>query len=225
VSGLLALGDSFTCGEGVGVHVPLASTWAGVLATALGLEHRSLAVAGSRVRDVVSGQLPVAGEAAVSTLVVGLNDVARGGFDATAVREGLRTAVHHLADRADTVVVGRLHDPSRLLWMPLPLRSLVRRRLEQLNAAVDEAAELPGVVVVDLAAVPELRHPAGWAVDRVHPSVTGHRGLARAAAAALGHDPPTAEDVGRAPGLVRRVAWSTRHGAPYLAGQLIGRWT
>ncbi|MDX6217238.1 MAG: hypothetical protein QOG99_2822, partial [Frankiales bacterium] len=36
MSGLLALGDSFTCGEGVGVRVPLASTWAGVLATALG---------------------------------------------------------------------------------------------------------------------------------------------------------------------------------------------
>ena len=225
MSGLLALGDSFTCGEGVGVHVPLASTWAGVLATALGLEHRSLAVAGSRVRDVVSGQLPAAGEAAVSTLIVGLNDVARSGFDATAVREGLRTAVHHVADLADIVVVGRLHDPSRMLWMPPPMRSLVRRRLEQLNAAVDEAGERPGVVVVDLAAVPELQHPAGWAVDRVHPSVTGHRALARAAAAALGHDLPTAEDVGRAPGLARRVVWSTRHGAPYLAGQLIGRWT
>ena len=35
---VIALGDSITCGEGVGVRVHLAHTWAAVLAHALGAE-------------------------------------------------------------------------------------------------------------------------------------------------------------------------------------------
>ena len=225
MSRLQALGDSFTCGEGVGVQVPLSLTWAAQLAEALGLTHVSYAVAGARVRDVVTGQLPSIEPAEVSTVLVGLNDIARGGFDLAVVRAGLLASVARLAEVSGTVVVGRLHDPSRVLWMPPPLRQLVRRRLAQVNAVVDEAAVLPRVTVVDLAAVPELQQPAGWAVDRVHPSAAGHRALGRAAAAELGHELPAAVELPAAPGLVRRVAWGARHGAPYLAGQLIGRWT
>ena len=222
MTGLQALGDSFTCGDGVGVQVPLTATWAALLADGLGLRHRSLAVAGARVRDVVQVQLPQATEAEVSTLLVGLNDVARGGFDIEAVRDGLSVSVDRLHELSDHVVLGRLHDPSQVLWMPLPLRRLVRRRQQQVNALVDEVS---GVTVVDLAAVPELQVPAGWAVDRVHPSAGGHRALARAAAAALGRDILDAVELPKPPSLTQRAVWSARHGAPYLAGQVIGRWT
>jgi len=220
---LQALGDSFTCGEGVGVQVPLSGTWAALLAESLGLEHVSHAVAGSRVRDVVGRQLPHAREAEVSTLLVGLNDVARGGFDGPAVRAGLLGCVGLLVGLSDAVVLGRLHDPSRLMWVPSPLRQALRRRLAIVNEAVDEAATFPRVRVVDLAGVPELQHPAGWAVDRVHPSAAGHRALARAASAELGRVLPASVPLPDAPGLVRRAVWGARHGAPYLAAQLIGR--
>ncbi|MCW2674471.1 MAG: lipolytic protein family [Frankiales bacterium] len=224
MSRLQAFGDSFTCGEGVGVQVPLTLTWAAQLAEALGLAHVSHAVAGARVRDVVNRQLPSAEVAEVSTLLVGLNDLARGGFDIAAVRAGLLASVARLGELSGTVVLGRLHDPAKVLWMPLPLRQLVGRRLAQVNAVVDEATEFPRVTVVDLAAVPALQQPAGWAVDRVHPSAGGHRALARAAAAELGHELPEALELPAAPGLVRRAVWGARHGAPYLAGQVIGRW-
>jgi lysophospholipase L1-like esterase len=224
VNRLQALGDSFTCGEGVGVQVPLASTWAALLAEMLGLSHQSYAVPGARVRDVVSAQLPQTDVAQVSTLLVGLNDIARTGFDAAAVRAVFLETAAQLAELSDTVVIGRLHDPSRVLWMPIPLRRLIRRRLEHVNAAIDEAAAFPGVTAVDLAAVPELQHPGGWAVDRVHPSAAGHLALARAAAAELGHDPVEPVELPGPPGLVRRAVWTARYGGPYLAGQVIGRW-
>ena len=220
---LQAFGDSFTCGEGVGVQVPVASTWAALLAETLGLEHRSYAVPGARARDVLSAQLPQADVASVSTLLVGLNDIARTGFDAKAVRALLLEATAQLAELSGTVVLGRLHDPSRVLWMPHPLRRVIRRRLEHVNAAVDEAAAFPRVTLVDLASVPELQHPAGWAVDRVHPSAAGHLALARAAAAELGHHPVEPVELPGPPGLVRRAVWTARHGGPYRAGQVIGR--
>lgn len=220
---LQALGDSFTCGEGVGVQVPLAATWAALLADALGLEHVSLAAAGARVRDVVASQLPRAQEAEVSTLLVGLNDAARGGFDGPAVHAGLLSCVGRLVELSGRVVLGRLHDPSHVLWLPPPLGARLRRRVAVVNAAVDEAAAFPRVRIVDLAAVPELQGPAGWAVDRVHPSAAGHQALARVAAEALGHDVLPPVPLPAAPGVLQRTAWGARHGVPYLAGQLIGR--
>lgn len=221
MSHLQALGDSITCGEGVGVRVELRDTWSARLAEALGLGHTSLASPGRRVRDVVADQLPLACPAPVSTLLVGLNDVARPGYDLARITAGLERLVDRLTALSPTVVLGRLHDPSRVMRMPLPLAVLARRRVSAINAVVDRLASYDGVVLLDLEKVPELRRRDGWAVDRVHPSVTGQAGIARAAAAALGVELPEVP-VARAPGTVARGVWCARHGAPYLAGQLIG---
>lgn len=218
---LQSLGDSFSCGEGVGVRVPLERTWAGLLAGAEGLEHRSLAAPGARVRDVLATQLPAARPAALSTLLVGLNDVARTGFDAGAVASGLQRVVHGLVACSDRVVVGRLQDPSRVLWMPPLLADRARRRVSVVNAAVDEVAVLPRVQVLDLGSLPGLRRSGAWAVDRVHPSPAGHAVIAAGAAGLLGRA-PTVVPVPRGPGLLARAHWSARHGGPYLLGQLVG---
>lgn len=215
---LQALGDSFTCGEGVGLRVPLDRTWPGRLAGAMRLEHRSLARPGARVRDVVAAQLPLATRSDVSTLLVGLNDVARPGFEPDQVVLGLQAAVEQLAALSDVVLVGRLHDPVRVLRLPLPLRAVARRRLDIVNATVDAAAASCGAKVLDLDEVPELRRSGAWAVDRVHPGISGHAALARAAAALLGVALPVVP-VPRAPGLIAHYRWCARHGAPYLAGQ------
>jgi hypothetical protein len=79
------------------------------------------------------------------------------------------------------------------------------------------------VYVVDLADVTALRSRGAWAVDRVHPSVEGHRAMASAALDALaaqGYRVPRRIDVpDQLPGYSRfaEFRWLARHGAPYLA--------
>ncbi|MGY1844605.1 GDSL-type esterase/lipase family protein [Modestobacter sp. SYSU DS0875] len=226
-----ALGDSLTCGEGVGLRIEPEATWVGLVAAALpGARLVPLAVAGARVADVRDRQLPlledeVPGELDLATVLVGLNDVARSGFDPGAVGAGLLGIVAALRARRAEVLVGRLHDPAAVLRLPGPVARAARRRTAVVNAAVDAAAGLPGVYRVDLAAVPVLTGAAGWAADRVHPSRAGHRGLAVAATGVLraagwapqpvGEPPP-----GRGPTGADRAWWAVRHGLPYAVGHV-----
>ena len=222
---VVALGDSFTCGEGVGVRVDPADTWVALLARALPAGRLvRLAVPGARVADVRTGQLPlVPGGADIATLLVGLNDVARSGFDAAAVGAEILETVAALRSRADDVLLGRLHDAGALLPLPARVAQATRRRIEEVNAAVDEAARSSGVRVLDLRLVPVLARPGGWSVDRVHPSPAGHHGMAAAAIEALrgaGRQPgrPIGEVVEpRGSSRGARGWWAVRHGLPYAA--------
>jgi lysophospholipase L1-like esterase len=225
---VVTLGDSLSCGEGVGVRVPLPLTWTALLAAALPrTTHVALARPGARLADVRELQLPRAHHGRLVTLLAGLNDVARPGFRAATVRDHLLHIVEEVTRAGSTVLLGRLHDPTRQLWVPGPLRRLARDRLAVVNAAVDEASTWPRVQVLDLDAVPELREPGAWAVDRVHPSPAGHAAVAVAAAEVLRvsgwgfaelpdvHIPQPASPA-------ERSWWMVRHGLPYLAGQVLG---
>lgn len=223
-----ALGDSFTCGEGVGVRVDPEATWTALLTGALPDGRLlALAVAGARISDVRARQLPrLIGRVDVATLVIGLNDVARSGFDPALVTAEMRQLVTALRDRADAVLLGRLHDPAALLPLPSRIARATRQRLEVVNAVVDEAARMPGVSVLDLGAVPALAQPGGWSVDRIHPSPAGHRGMAASAIDAFraaGRQVPIPLPVPAVPpGPTRlgRCGWMVRHGLPYAAGHL-----
>ena len=225
---VVALGDSLTYGEGVGVRVDPDDTWVALLTRALPAGRLvRLAVPGARVADVRTGQLPlVPGGADVATLLVGLNDVARAGFDAAAVGAELLDTVATLRSRADDVLLGRLHDAAALLPLPARVARAARRRIEQVNAAVDEAASWSGVRVLDLRLVPALGLPGGWSVDRIHPSPAGHTGMAAAAIEALrsaGRRPatPVGEVVlPRGSSRCARGWWAVRHGLPYATGHL-----
>lgn len=223
-----ALGDSFTCGVGVGVRVHPAATWVALLSRALpdGRLLR-LAVPGARLADVRTGQLPaLPARVDVATLLVGLNDIARSGFDPATVGTDLLEVVAALLDRADEVLLGRLHDAAALLPLPSRAAQVARHRIGLVNAAVDEAAGWPGVRVLDLSRVPGLTQPGGWSVDHIHPSPAGHRGMAAAAvevlrAAGRPAVTPVAEvAVPRAPSRRARSWWAVRHGLPYATGHL-----
>lgn len=222
-----ALGDSFTCGEGVGVRLEPAATWVSLLAAALpdGRLVR-LAEPGARLADVRVRQLPqVPDRVDVATVLVGLNDVGRSGFDAATAAADLVAVVRALRERADAVLLGRLHDAVSLLPLPARIATACRGRLAAVNAAVDRSAALDGVQVVDLGRVPVLAAPGGWSVDRIHPSAAGHRGMAAAAAAALrcAGLPVAPIDEPETPVAATRRArawWAARHGMPYAATHL-----
>jgi len=220
---MLALGDSISCGEGVGIHIDIAHTWVGLLADALGTELDLLARSGCRVADVRAEQLPVAvaRPAPLAGLLVGLNDVIRAGFDPAAVRADLMSVVDGLRAADMTVLLVRLHAPTALVPLPAPIRSRLIERVSVINNAID-SARAPGVVILDMAEVPALRYRGGWAVDRLHPGPAGHLAMAAAATALLSESgfPSCAPLVCPAvlPGHTKRaeVRWLIRHGAPYL---------
>jgi len=223
---VIALGDSITCGEGVGVKVHLAHTWAAVLAHALGADLELLAQRGARTAQLRAGQLPtaVSRQAPLATVLIGLNDVSRTGWQPRQVAQDLRASVEQLCEAGTTVLLARLHDPTIHLPMPKWLREMARARIEVINAEVDVLVD-DRVLLVDLARVAELRHRSGWAVDRVHPSVLGHRAIAQSALQVLraqGWRAPEQVSLPSAwqqPGRLAEAAWLARHGAPFLLKQ------
>jgi len=223
---VIALGDSLTCGEGVGVRVHLAHTWTAVLAHALGADLELLAQRGARTSQMRVDQLPVAvsRRAPLATVLVGLNDVSRTGWQPRQVALDLRATVQELRSEGSTVLLARLHDPTLHLPMPGWLREMARERVAVINTEVD-ALVGGDVLLLDLGAVPELSVRSGWAVDRVHPSVLGHRAMAQAALAVLranGWRAPAEVSLPSAwqqPGRLAEAAWLARHGAPFLLRQ------
>lgn len=227
---LAALGDSLTCGEGVGLSLDPSHAWAALLAGALddgspnGGSLTLTAAPGARVRDVLAAQLPVALAARpdIATVLVGLNDVVRSGFDPAMVRRDLLTAVSALRGVGARVVLVRLHDPTAILWLPGWVVRYVGARVGAVNRAVDEVARLdPGVHLLDLGDVIALRRPGAWTVDRVHPNRLGHQAIAAAAADVLRTagvrvgQVPLQPVPARGPGLPARAVWAVRYGLPW----------
>ena len=228
---VVSLGDSISCGEGVGLALPPTRTWPALLAAALpDAGHLPLATAGARVRDVRHAQLPtaVAAQPHLATLLIGLNDVSHGGFDPDAVQADLCTVVNGLAGTGATVLLARLHDPCRHLPLPSSLRARAVERVAAVNAAVDAARRetSPAAVhLLDLDRIPELRLRRAWAVDRVHPAEAAHAVIAAAAVdvllrAGLPLTRRPAPDLPSPPGLASETWWAARHGAPWLAQNL-----
>lgn len=227
ISRIAALGDSTSCGEGIGLHVPSGSTWPSRLAAATpGAELVPLAVAGARLRDVRARQVEPALDsgAEVVTLLIGLNDVSRAGFDRHRFADDLAEVVAVLRSTGALLILGRLHDATAVLHLPPGLRSAVRARTAAVNEAVD-ACTGANVRPLDLTALPALRMRQMWDVDRVHPNVAGHALLAEAAARVLrraGHrvGPVRQPRMPAAPGALREARWLLRHGLPWLASHI-----
>ena len=227
ITRIAALGDSTSCGEGVGLRVPSGATWPARLAAATpGAELLPLAAPGARLRDLRASQLPaaLASGAEVMTLLIGLNDVSRSGFERRAFAEELAAVVVALRATGALLLLGRLHDPTTVLPLPPGLRDAVRTRTAQVNEAVDACAG-GRVHLLDLAGVPGLRMRRAWEVDRVHPNVAGHALIAQAAAGVLraagcGVGPVRQPRLPAAPGPVQEVAWLLRHGLQWLGGHL-----
>jgi lysophospholipase L1-like esterase len=212
----VSLGDSIASGEGVGVEIPPPLTWPGLLAAAAAARFVPLARGGAPVATVIRDQLPSARALApdMACVCVGLNDLFRSGGVTDRAPSGIQTLVRRLRADGTLVVVGRLHDPTRLVPFPGRLGRLIRDHVAAINDSLEEFRADHGVVLLDMS--PLVDRPECWAVDRIHPSGFGHRVLAGAAAHRIG----LAFDVGpapTAPSLASWWHWLVRHGVPWLA--------
>lgn len=185
VSTLAVLGDSI----GVGVGDPaIGGGWRGfapLLAEAIGdIDLVNVSVNGARLAGLRAKQLPaaVAARPDAAVVVAGMNDTLRSDYSTRRIRADLDVVVSTLTGMGTLVVLVRYHDHGRVFRLPGALHRALTRRINGINAVIDEIALRYGAGVVDLDALPGTYTPGAWSVDRLHPSEWGHRMLARAIA-------------------------------------------
>ncbi|MFF4190698.1 SGNH/GDSL hydrolase family protein [Nonomuraea sp. NPDC001831] len=231
----VALGDSQTEGLGDGDDVLGHRGWADRLAEHLargnpGLLYANLAVRGRVAAEIRAEQLPAALELRpdLATVMAGMNDVIRPGFDAAAVAADLEHMFAALTGAGARVVTVTFPDIGRIAPLARPLLP----RVLDLNARVREAAARHGVTLVDTFPDTAVTDARLWSPDRLHASPAGHARFAASVAYAL--ELPGSDDgwnlplpVLPPPGRLRTAAaearWLGSFAGPWIARRLRGR--
>ncbi|MFH8626792.1 SGNH/GDSL hydrolase family protein [Streptomyces vietnamensis] len=180
----VVLGDSFS--EGVGDRVAGAwRGWAGLLAEGLAAEGRgaaflNLAVSGALSADVADTQAPraLAFRPHLASVVVGVNDTLRRGFDIAFLARRLDRVYADLDALGAVLLTACLPDPGRMLGLPPPLARPLARRQRSVNAVVHALSARYGAVHLHLADPAWTEDRALWSADRLHPGERGHRAVA-----------------------------------------------
>jgi lysophospholipase L1-like esterase len=231
----VAIGDSTT--EGIDDPYPDGGYrgWADRLAGQLeqqrpGLHYANLAIRGRLAAQVRAEQLApaLALRPDLVTVVAGLNDALRRGFDLDATAGHLEAMLAELRATGATVLTFTFPDPAPVM----PLARLARGRLAALNARLRESAERTGALVLDLERHPVASDPRLWSVDRLHANTAGHERIAAGLAHVLGlPGGEAAWDLALPPAARRRLhqiaaaelVWSRRYLVPWLVRRARGR--
>ena len=176
-----ALGDSITLGLGDPTPAGGWRGWAVFLAEGLpaGQLH-NLATTGAKATDLERTQLPRALELRpdVASVVVGINDTLRQGFDPARIQAALSHVIGSLSAAGAVALTMRLPDPGRMLGMPAALARPLGQRIHMLNEVMDQLAAQFGTLHFDAAEDSQVYERCMWSVDRLHPSERGHRHIA-----------------------------------------------
>jgi len=225
-----ALGDSITLGIGDPVRAAGDRRswrgWAALLADGLvDADLHILATSGACVADIEREQLPraLAVRPHVASVVFGINDTLRPGFDPGAIESAAAHTVGALCAAGAQVLTMRLPDAGRMLGLPGLLARPLATRTHQVNAVLDGVAQRFGTLHFDAAGAPEAYDRGMWAADRLHPNERGHRHIARSfhrLLAAAGHQvgpPPCAQPSNPPPSRLAVLAWLATKGTAWVA--------
>jgi lysophospholipase L1-like esterase len=206
----VALGDSITLG--MGDPVPDGNGWRGWPALlASGLSEPALynlATTGAQSHHVERVQLPeaLALRPDVASVVVGVNDTLRGGFDPGRTGASVSRIVEALTATGAVVLTMRLPDPGQMLGVPSALARPLGRRMRMVNDELDAVAARFGTVHFDAASDPDTYDRRNWSVDRLHPNERGHRLIAR----------PEPEPLSAPPTRREEAIWMATRGTAWL---------
>lgn len=196
----VALGDSQTEGLGDGDEIRgyrgLADRFAEHLATAYpDLHYANLSVRGRLAAQILAEQLAPALRLRpdVATVIAGMNDLIRPGFDAVTVAASLERMFAALTASGTHVLTVTFPDIGKIAPLARPLLP----RVLALNERIREAAARHGVTVIDTFPHAFVTDARMWSVDRLHASPLGHARIAAAFAHAL--DLPGSDDTWSAP--------------------------
>ncbi len=224
----VALGDSITLGVGDPVRTEGRRAWRGWAALlADGLREprlHVLASCGAQTTDVERDQLPAALQLRpdIASVVVGVNDTLRAGFDPDRVQAACAHTVGALRAAGAEVLTMRLPDPGKMLGLPGPLARPLARRAHEVNAIVDALAARFGTLHYDAAGDCDALDPRMWAVDRLHPSERGHRLIAcrfhdlLTAAGVPAGPRPDPEPSSPPPGRLAEIGWLATKGTAWV---------
>jgi lysophospholipase L1-like esterase len=185
----VAIGDSLT--EGLGDPDPAGGHrgWADRLAEVLAghqpsLAYANLAVRGKTAAQIRAEQLAPALELKpdLVTVMAGMNDLVRSGFDAASVVADIEEMFARLTASGARVATVTFPDLGKVS----PLARRVLPRILDLNARLRDTAERHDVVVLDVFTHPVTTDPRLWADDRLHASPLGHARIASGMAHTLG---------------------------------------
>ena len=187
------------------------------------LGHRGWTTREIRERQLAAA---LALEPDLASVFSGTNDVLRPRFDLAAFAGDVRAMQEVLRAAGATVITFTLPDLSPLLPWARPLAG----RIRAMNAAVREACEATGTILVDFAAHPVAVDPRLWHPDRIHANAAGHARIAAALAHALGLPdsdaswadplPPQPRD-GPLWATTRELGWAARYLLPWVLASLM----
>ena len=178
---IVTLGDSITLGMGDPAPGGGWRGWARLLADGLpDPDLRNLAVLGAQAKHVERDQLPAALELRpdIASVVVGINDTLRAGFDPVRTGQATARTVAALTAQGTTVVTMRLPDPAQMFGLPSGLARPLSRRMLAVNTELDRIAAHYCTVHWDASTDPQTYDRRNWSVDRLHPNERGHRLIA-----------------------------------------------
>ncbi|MCX4545563.1 SGNH/GDSL hydrolase family protein [Streptomyces sp. NBC_01565] len=233
----VALGDSQTEGLGDGDDTVGLRGFADRLAEHLaphspGLRYANLAVRGCVARQVHEEQLApaLALRPDLATVVAGVNDLLRPGFDADEVAGRLEAVFAALTAQGARVATVTFPDVARMTPLARPLSP----RVTALNDRIRRAAHRHGVAVAETAHHPVVTDPRLWSPDRLHAAPLGHARIAAALADALGlpgsddswtrplPGPPAVVPTGWR-GVAGELRWVASFAGPWVGRRLRGR--
>jgi lysophospholipase L1-like esterase len=229
----IAIGDSFT--EGVGDQLPdgRARGWADFVALGLAaaspepVRYANLAIRGRKLAPLIAEQLRPAIDQGPQ--LVSLNG---GGNDIMRPKISMDSVVRMLDDAATRVTDAGIHMLLLSGANPtahLPMGSVMRRRGDELDAAVRALLPRENVTFVDNWADEGLGDFRYWSVDRLHLNPLGHARVASNVLNALGVPVPSewgVEEVAAAPAgekSRRTVDYYRKYVLPWIGRRLTGR--
>ncbi|TLS40661.1 SGNH/GDSL hydrolase family protein [Streptomyces montanus] len=185
----VAIGDSQTEGIGDGDEVHGHRGWADRLAEILAEGNSDFTYANLAVRGKVTAQIraeqlepALALKPDLVTVVAGMNDLVRPGFDAERIVGDIEEMFARLTESGARVATVTYPDLGKV--SPFARRALPR--VLDLNARLRAAAERHGVAVLDVFPHPVTSDPRLWSPDRIHAGPLGHARLASGMAHTLG---------------------------------------
>jgi lysophospholipase L1-like esterase len=232
-SSFVAIGDSFS--EGVGDQLPNGQVrgWADLVATGLAeasdtpVSYANLAIRGRKLVPIIDEQLrpAIALKPQLLSFNGGGNDIMRPRIDISATAGQMLAAVQQAVDAGIQALLLSGANPSR----HLPGGSLVRKRGNELTAAVRAGLPRAGVTFVDNWADETLEDIRYWSPDRMHLNAFGHARVASNVLQAIDVPVPESwriEEVAEAPASIgsrRDVGYYREYVLPWIGRRLTGR--